>query len=40
MKFMAKNTSIFVPKVYGLFDYKNRAYIAMEKIQGDVIPMA
>ncbi|MCJ1258069.1 hypothetical protein MMC24_005899 [Lignoscripta atroalba] len=40
MKFIAKNTSIPVPKVYCSFVRKNRAYIVMERIRGDEIPTA
>ncbi|KAI1415541.1 kinase-like protein [Hypoxylon sp. FL1857] len=35
MVFVAKNTSIPVPRVHCSFVYKNRAYIVMERIQGD-----
>jgi aminoglycoside phosphotransferase len=40
MQFIAKNTSIPVPKVYCSFVRKNRAYIVMERIPGDMIPTA
>jgi len=39
-KFVAENTSIPVPKIYCSFVYKNRAYIVMERIQGDELPTA
>ncbi|KAI0834312.1 kinase-like protein [Hypoxylon sp. FL0890] len=35
MVFVAKNTSIPVPRVHCSFVYKNRTYIVMERIQGD-----
>ncbi|PGH20108.1 hypothetical protein AJ80_03676 [Polytolypa hystricis UAMH7299] len=38
MRFVAENTSLPVPKVYCAFVRKNRAYIVMERIQGEVIP--
>ncbi|KAF9773222.1 hypothetical protein IL306_008995 [Fusarium sp. DS 682] len=34
MEFVAANTSIPVPRVHCAFVYKNRAYIAMQRIQG------
>lgn len=40
MQFIAKNTSIPVPKVHCSFVRKNRAYIVMERIRGDMIPTA
>ncbi|OAL30156.1 hypothetical protein AYO20_08872 [Fonsecaea nubica] len=33
--FVAQNTSVPVPKIYCCFLHKNRAYIVMERIQGD-----
>ncbi|KAI1370648.1 kinase-like protein [Hypoxylon crocopeplum] len=35
MIFIAKNTSIPVPRVHCSFVYRNRAYIVMERIEGD-----
>ncbi|KAK8102974.1 hypothetical protein PG984_016120 [Apiospora sp. TS-2023a] len=41
MKFVAENTSgVPVPKVHCAFVHKNRAYIAMERIQGESLPRA
>ncbi|KAI0528277.1 kinase-like domain-containing protein [Xylaria bambusicola] len=40
MKYLAKNTTIPVPKVYCSFLHKKRAYIVMERIQGDELPQA
>jgi hypothetical protein len=40
MKSVAENTSIPMPKVYCSFVRKNRAYIVMERIQGDELPTA
>lgn len=40
MKFIEKNTSIPVPKVYCSFVRKNRAHIVMERIRGDELPTA
>lgn len=40
MKFLSEHTSIPVPKVYCSFVRKNRAYIVMERIQGEDIPTA
>jgi hypothetical protein len=40
IKIITENTSIPVPKIYRSFIYKNRAYIVMERIQGDEIPTA
>ncbi|KAL2826834.1 kinase-like domain-containing protein [Aspergillus cavernicola] len=40
MKFVSENTSIPVPKVYCSFVRKNRAYIVMERIQGEEVPSA
>nr|POE49202.1 hypothetical protein CFP56_32352 [Quercus suber] len=37
MEFIAKNTSIPVPKVYSSFVYKDRAYIVMERVRGQVL---
>lgn len=39
-KFVAENTFIPVPKIYCSFVYKNRAYIVIERIQGDELPTA
>lgn len=39
-KFVAENTSIPVPKIHCSFVYRNRAYIVMERIQGDELPTA
>jgi aminoglycoside phosphotransferase len=38
MKFVAENTSLPVPKVYSAFIHKKRAYIVMERMQGDDLP--
>ncbi|KAI1160665.1 kinase-like domain-containing protein [Nemania serpens] len=40
MKYLAENTTIPVPKVHCSFLHKNRAYIVMERIQGDELPAA
>lgn len=40
MKYVPENTSIPVPKVYCSFVRKNRAYIVMERIQGEEVPTA
>jgi aminoglycoside phosphotransferase len=40
LKFVAEHTSFPVPKVYCSFVRKNRAYIVMERIQGEHIPAA
>ncbi|KAM0718393.1 hypothetical protein Q7P37_005463 [Cladosporium fusiforme] len=40
MKFVAENTTIPVPKVYCSFVHRGRAFILMERIQGDDIPSA
>lgn len=40
MRFVADNTSLPVPKVFCSFLHKNRAYIVMERIQGEAIPTA
>lgn len=37
MKFISENTSIPVPKVHCSFVHKGRAYILMERIQGEMI---
>lgn len=38
MRFVAANTSLPVPKVFCSFLHKDRAYIIMERIQGEVLP--
>lgn len=38
MRYLAERTSIPVPKVYCSFLHKKRAYIVMEKIQGEILP--
>ena len=38
MKYLAENTTIPVPRVYCSFLHKNRAYIVMERIQGEELP--
>ncbi|KAJ8106677.1 hypothetical protein OPT61_g9380 [Boeremia exigua] len=38
MRYLAENTTIPVPKVYCSFLNKNRAYIVMERIQGEELP--
>lgn len=38
MRFVAENTTIPVPQVYCAFVYRDRAYIVMERIQGEEIP--
>ncbi|KAI1430282.1 kinase-like domain-containing protein [Xylaria sp. FL1777] len=40
MKYLAEKTSLPVPEVYCSFLHKNRAYIVMERIQGDQLPKA
>ncbi|CRK20821.1 hypothetical protein HYQ46_007801 [Verticillium longisporum] len=40
LKYLEENTSIPVPKVFCSFLHKNRAYIVMERIQGDELPTA
>jgi aminoglycoside phosphotransferase len=40
MRFVADNTSLPVPKVFCSFLHKDRAYIIMERIQGEAIPTA
>jgi len=40
MRYLAERTTIPVPKVYCSFLHKNRAYIVMERIQGEEIPRA
>jgi len=40
MKYLAENTTIPVPKVYCSFLHKNRAYIVMERIQGEELSKA
>jgi aminoglycoside phosphotransferase len=40
MRFVADNTSLPVPKVFCSFLHKDRAYIVMERIQGEAIPTA
>ncbi|KFY56590.1 hypothetical protein V496_06686 [Pseudogymnoascus sp. VKM F-4515 (FW-2607)] len=40
MKYLAENTSLPVPKIHCSFVHKGRAYIVMERIQGDVLPKA
>ncbi|KAI0856738.1 kinase-like domain-containing protein [Xylaria cubensis] len=40
MKYLAEETSIPVPEVYCSFLHKNRAYIVMERIQGEELPKA
>ena len=40
MKYLAENTTIPVPKVYCSFLRNNRAYIVMERIQGEELPRA
>ncbi|KAH9217654.1 hypothetical protein DL95DRAFT_434543 [Leptodontidium sp. 2 PMI_412] len=37
LQFIAENTSITVPKVYCAFSRKGRAYIAMERVQGQML---
>lgn len=38
LKYLAENTAIPVPRVYCSFLHRNRAYIVMERIQGDELP--
>lgn len=40
MKYIAERTSIPVPKVYCSFLHRNRAYIVMERIQGECLASA
>ncbi|PSN60500.1 kinase-like protein [Corynespora cassiicola Philippines] len=40
MRYLAEKTTIPVPKVYCSFLHKNRAYIVMERIQGEELPKA
>jgi aminoglycoside phosphotransferase len=40
LKYIAENTAIPVPRVYCSFLHKNRAYVVMERIQGDELPKA
>ncbi|TVY22805.1 hypothetical protein LHYA1_G008399 [Lachnellula hyalina] len=40
MKYVAQHTSIPVPKVYCSFLHKNRAYLVMERIQGETLAAA
>ncbi|OAL48375.1 hypothetical protein IQ07DRAFT_100072 [Pyrenochaeta sp. DS3sAY3a] len=40
MRYLAENTAIPVPKVYCSFLHKNRAYIVMERFQGEELPRA
>jgi len=40
MNFVARHTSIPVPKIYCSFLHKNRAYIVMERIQGENLAAA
>ncbi|KAF7556439.1 hypothetical protein G7Z17_g1423 [Cylindrodendrum hubeiense] len=40
IKYVADNTSIPVPKIYCSFVWRNRAYIVMEKVQGEAITRA
>lgn len=40
MDFIARNTSLPVPKVYCAFIHRGNAYIVMEKIQGKDLPAA
>lgn len=40
MQYLAENTSLPVPKIHCSFVHKGRAYIVMERIQGDVLPKA
>lgn len=38
MKYLAENTIVPVPRVYCSFLHENRAYIVMERIQGETLP--
>jgi aminoglycoside phosphotransferase len=38
MRFVAENTSLPVPKVFCSFLHKDRAYIVMERIEGETMP--
>lgn len=38
MKYLAENTTLPIPKVYCSFVHKKRAYIVMERIQGEELP--
>ena len=40
MRYLAEKTTIPVPKVYCSFLHKNRAYIVIERIQGEELPKA
>jgi serine/threonine protein kinase len=40
IKYLAEKTTIPVPKVYCSFLHRNRAYIVMERIQGEELPKA
>ena len=40
MRFVAANISLPVPKVFCSFLHKDRAYIVMERIQGEPLPRA
>jgi aminoglycoside phosphotransferase len=37
MRFIARNTTIPVPKVYCAFEHKGRVYVVMERIQGQAL---
>lgn len=37
MRFVAKYTSILVPKVYTTFKYKERTYIIIERISSKIL---
>lgn len=37
MRFIARNTTIPVPKVYCAFEHKGRVYVVMERIQGQTL---
>lgn len=39
MRYLAEKTTIPVPKVYCSFLHKNRAYVVMERIRGDPLPI-
>ncbi|KAF2245078.1 hypothetical protein BU26DRAFT_522197 [Trematosphaeria pertusa] len=39
LKYLAENTTIPVPKVYCSFLHRNRAYIVMERIRGEELPI-
>ena len=38
MKYLSERTALPVPKVYCSFLHKNRAYVVMERIQGEALP--